>query len=146
MGGQIMKRAIGIICFIALLFVAVTAIADQSEGVVVSNYQEMLDAVNEQKADLILISPKYKYKKEKSEASYADYLNAEGRTITIRPEKEEEKVTIDGYINIRGEGTVKIENIDIIAPAGNSALEVIYGAHVTAGKVTGGKGKSNNDL
>ena len=139
-----MKRAIGIICFIALLFVAVTAIADQSEGVVVSNYQEMLDAVNEQKADLILISPKYKYKKEKSRLNYASYLNAEGRTITIRPEKEGEKATIDGYINIRGKGTVIIENTDIIAPTGYVALDVIDGAHVTAGKVTGGKGKSNN--
>ena len=139
-----MKRAIGIICFIALLFVAVTAIADQSEGVIVSNYDEMLDAVNEQKADLILISPKYRYKREKSRLNYAAYLNAEGRTIIIRPEKEGEKATIDGYINIRGKGTVIIENTDIIAPTGYSALEVIDGAHVTAGKAIGGKGKSNN--
>ena len=143
-----LKRWIGLFLCIALVLSAVPAPAEQeagaidrSQGVVVANYQEMMDAVNGQKANLILISSKYRYKKpERAE----DLSVEEGRTVIIAPEQEgEEAVTIQESIAIAGKGTVKFDRVNLAAPAGESGLSIACGAHVTIGSVTAGQGKAN---
>ena len=105
-------------------------------GVVVKSYAEMLAAVNEQKADRILISSKYNHKSR-------EYNNLEvesGRTVVITSE-DGEKINLKGRIDILGEGTVLFEKVNIKAPDGSTGLWIGGGAHVTIGSVTAGKGK-----
>jgi len=135
-----LKRKIGMLVCLVMVLLCTLAMAEsvnRENGVVVTCYQEMLDAVNEQKAELILISPKYKYKKETGDL----WLRLEeGQTVTILPEQGEECV-LNGYIRIIGGGTVRMEAISIVAPDGYSGLSVYSGARVSVGNVTAGKAK-----
>ena len=143
-----MKKWIGLILCIALILTLVsstaeeTAAIDRSQGVVVTCYQDMINAVNgtESGQILLLVSPKYKYRKMKESGSLE---LADGVTVTIVPEQEGEEITIQESVRITGNGTVRFENVHIAAPDGLGGLTVSDGATVRIGSVTGGKGKTD---
>ena len=107
----------------------------------VASYAELLRAVTEKNADEIRISPKYKHgKNELDEPLEVDW----GRTVTISPAEGQDSAVINGRIEIRGNGHVVFDRVDIEAPQGETGLRVTDGADVTIGSVKGGdSGKEN---
>ena len=136
-----MKKVLGIIAAICLLMTVMAGwtLAEEAQGVVVRNHAELLAAVNEQKADLIIISAKYKHK-----STSTDNLVIEaGRSVTVRPEKEG-TYTLKDRLDILGEGEILFDRVNIEAPAGSAGLWIGESVHVTIDSVTAGKGKGAN--
>ena len=106
--------------------------------VTVKNYAELLDAVNNHKAEYVFFSRNYRHAQSKPE----NIVVEAGRTVTFSPDSGERTV-ITGRFDITGEGTVVFNNIDIAAPNDEIGLWVGYGAHVEAGSVTAGKAKND---
>lgn len=118
-----MKKMIcGIVTLIMLLILICTSTGFSEENaVVVHNINELRDAINEQKANRILISKKFKYgkaitikKENKIEEEIRSALDPEGRNIIIAAESEDGAV-IDGTIQVSGSGTVVFDNVNIQA-------------------------------
>ena len=135
-----MKRLITITTVLALMLslFALTAFAEGT--VTVKNYKELARAVNEQKADRILISPKYKHGTKE-----VINLFVENRNITIAAENGENAV-LDGRVDIRGDGssnTITFENVSIDASkTSNIGLWVGFGPKVIIDSVRGGDSKT----
>ena len=111
------------------------------EPVTVSSFAELLDAVNNRDADRILISAKYKHGKNVNDEA----LEVRGdRTVTISPEEGRDSAVINGRIEIRGNGRVVFDRVDIEAPQGEVGLWVTGGADVTAISVKGGDSTKEN--
>lgn len=121
----------------ALLLLSLLPAAAEGE-VVVKNYKELIAAINDNGAERILISAKYKH-------GTKDITNLvpDGRTVVIAAESGEETV-IDGRVDIYGPCTVVFENVIIRAPQGEAALWVGKGAVVTIDAVYGGDSKNKN--
>ena len=136
-----MKKVWGIIAAICLLMTVMTgrAPAEEGPGVVVRNHAELLAAVNEQKADLIIISANYEHKS----TSTSNLVIEAGRSVTVRPEKEG-TYTLKGRLDILGEGEILFDRVNIEAPAGSAGLWIGESVHVTIDSVTAGKGKGAN--
>ena len=130
------RKTISIILAALLLMSILPATAE--DEVVVKNFKQLVEAVNDKKADRVLISAKYKHGSKE-----IINLKPEGRTVTIASENGED-VVIDGRIDIYGSGTVVFENVSIKAPQDTLGLWVGYDAVVTIGSVTGGEGKKNS--
>ena len=133
-----MKRLTALFLTVILLAGCAAFGAKAESGVLVKTYGELLEAVNQKKADRILISSKYQQK-----GDIAKNLMISGRTVTLLPEKGE-RMTITARFDVMGEGNLILENLDIVGVQGNCALWAGEGAHVTAGTLTGGKAKGNN--
>ena len=133
-----MKRIFSLLAALALLLACLGTATAEEAGVVVKNYKQLADAVNEQHATRILVSPRYKH-------GTKDVINLypEGRTVTLLPENGESAV-INGRVDICGPGTVVFENVSIAGPAGDAGLWIGDDADVTIGSVTGGKAKRDN--
>lgn len=111
------------------------------QTVTVASYAELLEAVNVKNADDIRISPKYKHgKNELDEPLELDW----GRTVTISPPEGQDSAVINGRIEIRGNGHVVFDRVDIAAPDGETGLRVTDGADVTIGSVKGGDSAKEN--
>ena len=107
----------------------------------VTNYAELLEAVNVNNTDSILISPNYNHgKNEYIEALELDW----GRTVTISPADGRDSAVINGHVEIQGNGHVVFDRVDIEAPQGEMGLWVTAGADVTIGSVKGGDSAKEN--
>ena len=133
----ILRAAALLLAFAVLLFTG-AASSRAEDAPVVKSYPELLDAVNNQKADRVLISAKYKQK-----GSEGTNIDLGGRTVTLVPETGD-SVTITARFDVYGEGNLVLEGVNLVGPQGSFALWVGGGAHVTLGSVTGGKAKGNH--
>lgn len=133
-----MKRVLSLLTVLMLLLACLGMAAAEETGVVVKNYKQLVEAVNDQQAERILVSPKYKHGTNEVINLYPD-----GRTVTVLPENGESAV-INGRVDVYGPGSVIFENVSIAGPAGDAGLWVGAGAEVTVGTVTGGKAKKEN--
>ena len=103
----------------------------KDETVTVKNYAELQKAINETRANHILISSKFKYGKADS-----DSIKIYGeRKVTISPENDEHAV-IDGKLTVSGNGALVLHRVDIESKT--IGLDVGGGIHVTACKIHGG--------
>lgn len=134
-----LKRTVSLLLVIGMMLMGFSFGVKAEDGVVVKSYPELLEAVNEQKADRILISSKYKQKGRSEENIEIEA----GRTVTLLPEKGD-SVTMTARIDAIGEGNLVFENVNLVGPDGSIALWIGEGIHVTAGSVTGGKAKGNH--
>ena len=132
-----MKRILSLLAALTLLAACLPAFAEEA-GVVVRNYRQLAGAINEQHADRILISAKYKHGTDE-----IINLSPEGRIVTILPENGESAI-INGRVDITGPGTVLFQNVSITGPAGDAGLWVGCSADVTIGSVKGGRSKKEN--
>ncbi len=146
-----MKKMIcGIVTLIMLLILICTSTGFSEENaVVVHNINELRDAINEQKANRILISKKFKYgkaitikKENKIEEEIRSALDPEGRNIVIAAESEDGAV-IDGTIQVSGSGTVVFDNVNIQAQQSEIGLYVTDNVEVTIDSVRGGDSNAN---
>ena len=133
-----MKRILCLLLLLSLLPVCLPASAEDA-GLLVKNYRQLVSAVNEQQANRILISAKYRHGTDE-----VINLKLDGRTVTVLPEKGESAV-INGRVDIVGPGTVIFQNVSITGPEGNAGLWVGEGADVTIGSVKGGKVKKETN-
>jgi len=138
-----MKKKFAFLIALTMLFaLCASLITASAEGeVTVKNYKELVKAVNEQKADRILISPKYRH-------GTKDIINlyVKDRNITIAAENGESAV-IDGRVDIHGEygnGTVTFENVSIYVPQDSGVgLWIGCGPEVIIDSVHGGDSKTS---
>ena len=138
-----MKKIIAFLTVLTMVLVlcANLVIASADGEVTVKNYKELVKAVNEQKADKILISPKYKH-------GTKEIINllVKDRNITIAAENGESAV-IDGRVDIYGEdgrGTVTFENVSINASQDSGiGLWVGHGPEVIIDSIHGGDSKTS---
>ena len=133
-----MKRVFSLLAALALLLFCLGPAAAEEGTVVVKNYSQLAEALNNRKAEKILIAARYKHGTKE-----IINLEPEGRTVTILPENGESAL-INGRVDIAGEGTVIFENVSIEGPAGEAGLWVGGGASVSIGSVTGGKAVNDN--
>ena len=76
-----MKRVLSLLTVLMLLLACLGMAAAEETGVVVKNYKQLVEAVNDQQAERILVSPKYKHGTNEVINLYPD-----GRTVTVLPE------------------------------------------------------------
>ena len=132
-----MKRILSLLSAFALLLSCLPVSAEET-GVVVRNYRQLAGAVNEQRADRILISAKYRHGTDE-----IINLTPRGRTVTVLPENGESAV-INGRVDVSGPGSVIFQNITIVGPEGGAGLWAGSGADVTVTRVKGGRSKKNS--
>ncbi len=107
--------------------------AGRNETVVVKNAAELGKAINETRANTILISEKYRHGKT---GASSPVLSIHGdRTVTISPETGDTAL-IDGGLYLIGSGNVILDRVSI-EPKESCGLCLSGGIHVTAGTVRG---------
>ena len=124
-------------CIAAVLMICTVLMsAALAEGVVVHNFKELLDAVNNQSQAVVLIAANYRHNSTEIE----NLVLRESQVLDILPENGE-SATINGRIDIVGPGFVTFEGVNIQGQPGSIGLWIGEQADVTVhGTVSGGKG------
>ena len=114
--------------------------AGKDETVVVKNFSELEKAINETRANTILISAKYRH--GKVAGSYPALTIEKDRKVIIAPENGAGAV-IDGGLRFEGTGSVVLDRV-AIEPKEGCGLNLDGGIHVTAGTVHGASSASDS--
>lgn len=112
----------------------------EGEAITVKSYPQLLEAVNETKADEVIIAKGFKHGNKDDSLLFLE----EGRQVVIRSFDPEKDALIDGSVYVEGPGSLVFERVNIKGSPSEPGLFAMSGTQVTACSVSGGDAKKGS--